>query len=83
MGGRLTRPDDRPRRAPSDHRQQTAVLDAATRSNAFWAPREDRGLKAGAPVRESPFAGGEAYSGNAAEEFVAAAPLAFFAVPAD
>ena len=48
----------------------------------FWVLLADLDLKPGAPVKKLPLAGGETYSGNAAEDFVAAAPFAFFAAPA-
>ena len=55
----------------------------AARPDPFWAPLGDPGLAKGAPVKKRPLAGGETYSGNAAGDFVAAAPFAFCAAPAD
>ncbi len=70
-------------RTMSDHKHRTYFFDAATSPNAFWTPLEDLDLAAGAPVKKLPLAGGETYSGNAAGDFVAAAPFAFFAAPVD
>ena len=70
-------------RTLADHKNRTYFFDAATSPNAFWAPLEDLDLAEGAPVKKLPLAGGETYSGNAAGDFVAAAPFAFFAAPAD
>ena len=70
-------------RTVSDHKHRTYFFDAATSPNAFWAPLKDLDLAEGAPVNKLPLAGGETYSGNAAGDFVAAAPFTFFAAPAD
>ena len=70
-------------RTMSDHKDRTYFFDAATSPNAFWTPLADLDLAEGAPVKKLPLAGGETYSGNAAGDFVAAAPFAFFAAPAD
>ena len=69
-------------RTLADHKHRTYFFDSATSPNAFWAPLEDLDLAEGAPVKKLPLAGGETYSGNAAGDFVAAAPFAFFAAPA-
>jgi choloylglycine hydrolase len=69
-------------RTMSDHKNLTYFYDAATSPNAFWTPLADLDLKEDAPVKKLALAGGETYSGNAAGDFVAAAPFAFFAAAA-
>lgn len=64
-------------RSAADQKNLTYMFDSATRPNVFWVSLAALDLKAGAPSRKLPLAGGEIYGGEVSAKFVPAAPFAF------
>ena len=64
-------------RTVSDSTNRVVIFDSAMAPATFWVRLDDLNLKQGAPVRKLQLAGGKAYSGNAAGQFVDA-PLFTF-----
>jgi choloylglycine hydrolase len=64
-------------RTVHDQKRKILYFDSATSPTVFWIPLADVDLSAGAAVKKISLAGGETYSGNAADAFKPAAPFAF------
>jgi len=67
-------------RTVSDQKNKVYFFDSSTSPNAFWVPLADLDLAPGAPAKKLALAGGVIHSGNAAGEFVEAAPFTFLHV---
>lgn len=64
-------------RTISDQTNKIYFFDSATSPNSFWVPLADLDLKEGAPVKKLTIAGGNVYSGNAADKFVTTPSFTF------
>ena len=64
-------------RTVADQKNKIYYFESALSPNIFWVKLADMDFKAGASVKKLALANGEIYSGNAAEQFVAAEPFAF------
>ena len=64
-------------RSAADHTNLTYLFDSATRPNVFWVSLPALDLKAGAPPRKLPLAGGEIYGGEVSAKFMPATPFTF------
>lgn len=70
-------------RTVHDQTNRILVFDSALSPCTFWVPLAELNFEAGAPVRKLTLAGGKTYHGNAAGQFVDAAPFEFLpAAPA-
>ena len=64
-------------RIAADQTNKVYFFDSATMPNAFWVPLADLNFSPDAPVMKLTLAGGQVYSGNVAQQFVATAPFKF------
>ena len=60
-----------------DHKNRVLLFDAATAPSAFWVSLDKLDLREGAPVKKLQVAGGQVYSGETADKFVATPPFEF------
>jgi penicillin V acylase-like amidase (Ntn superfamily) len=67
-------------RSVADQKNRVYFFDSSTSPNTFWVPLADLDFSPGAPVKKLTIAGGQTYSGNAADKFVESAPFTFMAV---
>jgi choloylglycine hydrolase len=64
-------------RTAADQKNLVYFFDPATRPNAFWVSLSKLDLEPGAPVKTLTVANGEVFSGEVADDFVAAEPFKF------
>jgi choloylglycine hydrolase len=64
-------------RTAADQKNLVYFFDSATRPNAFWVSLSKLDLEPGAPVKTLTVANGEVFSGEVADDFVAAEPFKF------
>lgn len=61
----------------SDQKNLVYFFDSATSPSIFWVEMQDLDLAKGAPVKKLELTGGQIYSGDTADKFVASAPFVF------
>jgi penicillin V acylase-like amidase (Ntn superfamily) len=64
-------------RTVSDSTNRVVIFDSALTPATFWVRLDDLNLEQGAPVKKLQLAGGNTYSGNALDKFVAAELFTF------